>query len=143
SFTRQFEQADLDEISTGEYILRTDETDGLWNRILRYFLSMKIERRNVFLWDITELYLHYTDELIDKNREYVNYLYSSRLHASIVNNRDLLRNYLSSLRASNTARQKHFLESINIQDLFRVFPIWLTNTKDVGEILPFNKEMFD
>src|SRR5690606_2192774 len=87
--------------------------------------------------------LHYTDELIDKNREYVNYLYSSRLHASIVNNRDLLRNYLSSLRASNTARQKHFLESINIQDLFRVFPIWLTNTKDVGEILPFNKEMFD
>src|SRR5690606_4372146 len=63
SFTRQFEQADLDEISTGEYILRTDETDGLWNRILRYFLSMKIERRNVFLWDITELYLHYTDEL--------------------------------------------------------------------------------
>lgn len=143
SFITQFERADLEELSTGESILKTDSSDSLWNRIHRYFLSKKIERRDLFLWNITDLYLQQTDQLIDKNREYVNYLYSSRLHASIVNNRELLRNYLSSLRASNTARQKRFLESINIQDLFRVFPIWLTNTKDVGEILPLHKEMFD
>ncbi|NEN25350.1 AAA family ATPase [Cryomorpha ignava] len=143
SFITQFERADLEELSTGESILKTDSADSLWNRIHRFFLSKKIERRDLFLWNITELYLQQTDQLIEKNREYVNYLYSSRLHASIINNRELLRNYLSSLRASNTARQKWFLESINIQDLFRVFPIWLTTTKDVGEILPLHKEMFD
>lgn len=143
-FAIRFEQADIEELSTGESILKYDSSDSLWNRIVRYFLAQRVNYEDEWLlWNTTDLYLKATDDLIKANKDHINFLYSKRLYGSIAHNRHLLRNYLNSLRASNTARRKHFLEITDIQKLFDVFPIWLTTTKDVGKILPLQKEMFD
>ncbi len=142
-FSLRFEKANLEELSTAESIIKSDSSGSLWNRIVSYFLAQKVKRHGSVLWEVTALYLQLTEKLITNNKEHVNFLYSSRLDASISHNRELLKNYLKSLRATNASRQKRFLESIDMSHLFRVFPIWLTNTKDVGEILPLRKELFD
>ena len=143
-FSRRLERADLQELSTGKSIVKNDSSNTLWNRVVRFYLEHKVKNADDrLIWEVTEMYLELVEKSIAANKDYVNSMYSKRLYASIAHNRNLLKSYLKSLRATNASRQKRFLESIDMNHLFRVFPIWLTNTKDVGEILPLRKELFD
>ena len=143
-FSLRLERADLEELSTGKSIVKNDSSNTLWNRVVRFYLEHKVKNADDrLIWEVTEMYLELVEKSIVANKDYVNSMYSKRLYASIAHNRNLLKSYLKSLRATNASRQKQFLESINMNSLFRIFPIWLTNTKDVGEILPLHKELFD
>jgi hypothetical protein len=139
-----FEKADLTELNDGQLIKRYDSENKLWNRILRYFISKRVDfNSDVPIWQITDLYLSLIEKMVSTTKEFVNTRYETRLHDAVAKNRPLLKTFLSSLRASNASRQKQFIESVNMSELFEVFPIWLSNTKNVGALLPMKLELFD
>lgn len=143
-YVSKFERADIEELTEGTTILKYDSSNHLWNRIMRFYLDKKVHfDKEIPLWEVTDLYLSLLEDMIQITKEHTNKTYRSRINNTIIRNRQLLKNYLQSLRATNTARQKAFLESIHMPALFHVFPIWLTTTKDVGELLPLKKELFD
>tara|TARA_B100000809_G_C15127884_1_gene527060 strand:+ start:498 stop:3266 length:2769 start_codon:yes stop_codon:yes gene_type:complete len=144
SIEKLFSEKEIIELDRGFKIHENEISPNLLNKISTYFIKVGIKLSNNI--DIVYLIKIYT-ELIEKHKEetkkYIIDLHEFKIHSAIVENRIILKNFLQSLRASHSARQDRYFDSIDFKALFNVFPIWLTTTKDIGEILPLKKELFD
>lgn len=70
---------------------------------------------------------------------------SHQLRDSLRNIRERrsLSNFLSAIRARTGNLQEERFQTVDLNVLTKVFPIWLVNLNDLSKVLPLEKELFD
>lgn len=144
SIEKMFSEKESIELDRGIKIHKNEVSPTLLNKLTTYFIKVGMKLPNeIDLIDLIKIYTNLIEKHKEETKKYIIDLHEFKIRTTIIENRIILKNFLQSLRASHSAKQDRYFDSIDFNALFNVFPIWLTTTKDIGEILPLKKELFD
>ena len=76
-------------------------------------------------------------------RRYLVLKFHDQLATTLRSHRSQLKSFLQALRARTAQRKESLFDTIDLTQLQRAFPIWLTSLSDVSSVLPLRKELFD
>ena len=76
-------------------------------------------------------------------RRYLVLKFHDQLATTLRSHRSQLKSFLQALRARTAQRKESVFDTVNLTQLQRAFPVWLTSLSDVNSVLPLEKEMFD
>lgn len=76
-------------------------------------------------------------------RQYINQLYRYKLNRGVLENRKKINSFNASLGARTNQKKDSYFSEADIKSLFDFFPIWLINLQDIGNVFPFEKNLFD
>ena len=139
-----FLEKEIIELERGLKIHKSKISPTVINKLKTYLVKLGIDLGSeIDAIELLKLYTTQIEKYKEDTKKYIIDFHAFNIHSTIVENRIILKNFLQSLRASHSARQDRYFKSIDFKALFTVFPIWLTTTKDIGEILPLHKELFD
>lgn len=94
-------------------------------------------------WVVVNDYMHALTTKVDLIRKYIDLSFERRIKQRLVNDRSVLRGFLSAIRARTSSRRESLFSSLNFKLLFDAFPIWLCKLSDLQKVLPFRPELFD
>lgn len=102
---------------------QTDFTTPLWNLTQKLEELQKLKEKKIRVL-IKELsYDRYTKALSLYKKEFIS--------------------LLKALKTRDSLKQETYIKNANFNSILEIFPIWLSNTFDVGKFLPLQAELFD
>lgn len=118
---------------------------GKANFFSRFWKERKIKKtlQKTTIVKLIEEYQKVLNHQLIYQRQYINQLYKFKLNKGVNENRKKINSFNASLGAQTNQRKESYFSQADIKSLFEFFPIWLTNLKDVGNVFPFEKNLFD
>lgn len=137
---QQFEKETSNELRWGEHLSKT--TKNLFGSLKTAYYEIK-NKLQTPLWE-------YSREVQAEDAKQIDYM-TGLLQLRFVigfmqlinNNWQAFKDFQNTIRtSSDTDRMKKF-ESIQLNPIFKAYPVWLTNLSEIKDVLPFRREMFD
>ena len=131
------------ELRWGVSRLRAEEGASRWGRFWGHFRSLARPPQKPELWVLMAEYQRALDHRIALARALLQARYRHRLQKTLDSRRQAVVGLVSALRA-RTAKTRHtrFLEA-GRPTLFSVFPVWLSNLSELGDLVPPEHQLFD
>ncbi|MBN1498562.1 MAG: PhoH family protein [Spirochaetes bacterium] len=133
------------EIKAGRFFEKWEKNfirHSLFNRI-KFRLLLKYTEKKPFLYrfiEEEENLIQHKNLIISKYIENISLL---DINYSLENGRKDIVLFNKGIRARTDFRQQNLFDSIDFSSILRLFPIWLVNTRDIYNVLPLQKELFD
>ena len=121
--------------------LLNDITDFSWYHLESENLNKKIKKTHID--DINWRKQEIIKELSEDFKKLVKITVKQRINEACIKNRDLFGNFKNLLRSRKHARIKKYQDSDKIEKFLDVFPLFISEIRNIGEVLPLEKEIFD
>ena len=128
------------ELHRGAVLAQKDASFGSKVKTLYWQIKQKISTP---LWEYSEQFNTIETQQIDAINTFIKLNYIHQVNQAVQNHWQDLKSFYEAMKlASDTQRAKIF-ESINFENIFKAFPIWLTKISEIKNVLPFQREMVD
>ena len=106
----------------------------------------RLEKRHNKEKQLDQLFLDYQEALSQRNR-----LIQEHLEQQMANSKENvlahdyqdLKKFLQAIKARTGAKREALFNEINLPKIFKAFPIWLVNFKDIHKVVHMEEELFD
>lgn len=116
--------------------------DGWWSRLQLAYLNWRKATPEP-LWRLAENYERLLDQRTALTRQLLQALVAERLDTMVTKHRSDLTKLLHALRSRTDRKKERMFGEIDLDVLFRTFPIWLVTMSELSEVLPLGDELFD
>jgi len=118
-----------------------DITDFCWN----YLESGKLNKRikEIPIEDINRRVQDTISELSKSLKNLVKIVVKLRINKACIENRDLFGNFKNLLRSRKHTRIKKYQDFEKIEKFLEIFPLFISEIRNIGEVLPLKEEIFD
>ncbi|MCL4854541.1 MAG: ATP-binding protein, partial [Bryobacteraceae bacterium] len=116
--------------------------DGLWSRLQLAYLNWRKATPEP-LWALTGNYEQLLEQRTALTRQLLQELIAERLDTMVTKHRGDLTKLLHALRSRTDRKKERMFGEIDLDVLFRTFPIWLVTMSELSEVLPLGDELFD
>lgn len=111
-------------------------------RLERWWLDRRLARRAPY-WREMELYRRQLEDHLEGLKHRLRDRLAQRLDDLYRGHRATLRQLIEALRARHASRREERFAELDLEILFRAFPIWMVRLADVGAVVPMEREIFD
>jgi len=134
------------EIKWGKFLARHWDVksirDGLIANLKKEYLASRTYHQERY-WSIQQRFLQELEIKRNAATELIRLRNVLLSYDIISKGRADLSAFNQALRARRLSRQLELFTEIDFKNLLRAFPVWLVNSSDLFEVLPFEKELFD
>ena len=107
----------------------------------QYVLFQKKIKDSV--WKLAEEYRFNVETKIDKIKDYVDARLKKQLSKAIKKNNIYFNDLIDSLKEKNLTSLDKKLNEIEFARILEAFPLWTTTVKNISEVFPLKKQLFD
>lgn len=128
------------EIEWGKHLSQNKK--WIWNKLKTQYLDV----RNKFqtpIWEINQELFEKDQEQIVDVLSLIRLRYVAQVLAILAHNWNDIKHFHEALKLSSDTERLTKFSKINFKKVLKAFPIWLVNSTEVKDVLPFQKEMFD
>ncbi len=121
--------------------LFNDVTELFFNELKANKLNNKI--RKIPIEDIDKRIISIKRELQEYIKELIKITVQQRIYNAIINERNIFENFKQLLRSKKHSRIKKYQDIHKIKKFLDVFPLFISEIRNIGEVLPLEEEIFD
>lgn len=129
------------ELKWGEFLSNRSKYKAVRDRLLQKFENFK--DNSLMHWELIRSINARLEEQHHLLREQIKKIQQIEIALELLDNRDNLKMFLSSLRARTVHLKEQRFKRVDFEHLIRIFPVWLVNLSDLHQVLPLQHELFD